>query len=192
MKMSIGWLVLMAAGLMAAPPTSAEPQIKETLAYYDVAGNTSQELRDELNRIGPFDKDGRQFDSMTRWYVNWRYKYNRTDESCGIDGVTTEAKVNIILPRIGPNATVPADLRQTFERFVDALLVHGRGHGKIGIDIAGRIEEGIARLPAERTCERMGQVANAYGREQIQEANRQGATYDAETDHGATLGARFP
>jgi predicted secreted Zn-dependent protease len=190
-------LVLVAASMSigaitAASPASAEPQVKETIAYYNVAGNTPEELRGELNRIGPFDKDGRQFDAMTRWYVNWRYRYDKTEQACGIASVTTEVKVNIVLPQLVQDAAMPAELRQTFETFVAALLTHGRGHGKIGIDIAGRIEDGIAKLPAEPTCDRMGQVANELGQELIREANRQGADYDAQTNHGGTLGARFP
>jgi len=193
MKASMVWMVLLGTGLVAAGlPASAEPQVKETIAYYDVSGTTAREVRNDLNRLGPFDRDGRQFDAVTKWYVNWRYRYDRTGQGCGIASATTEAKINIIMPRLVPDAAVPAELSRSFETYSAALLVHERGHGQFGIDAAKRIEAGLVKLPAEPNCERMGQVANEFGHKVIQEMSQQDVEYDAKTNHGETQGARFP
>lgn len=177
---------------MAPVPVSAEPEVKETIAYYDVSGSTPQELRKELNRFGPFDRDGRQWDAVTKWYVNWRYQYNRTEHGCRIASATSEAKVNITMPRLKQESSTPDTLRQSFEGYSANLLVHEKGHGQFGIDAARRIEEGLINLPAEPTCKRMGEVANEFGRKLIREASQQDIDYDAQTQHGATQGARFP
>jgi predicted secreted Zn-dependent protease len=174
-------------------PISAEPKITETIEYYDVAGSTPQDLRKKLDLLGPFDGvERKRYDGVTKWYVNWRYQYSNTGPGCGIASATTDVKVTITMPRLKADVPTPTELRQSFETYLANLLVHEKGHGKIGIDIARRIEDGIAKLPAEPTCNRMGEVANEFGRKLIKEANQQDIDYDAQTRHGATQGARFP
>jgi predicted secreted Zn-dependent protease len=187
-------VLAMGVGVMVAKsPAAAEPKITETIEYYNVAGSTPQDLRKELNMLGPFDNtENKRLDGVTKWFVNWRYQYSKTGESCGVASATTDVKVTITMPRLKEDVPMPAELRQSFETYLNNLLTHEKGHGKIGIDIARRIEDGIAKLPAEPNCDRMGQVANELGRKLIKEANQQDIDYDARTRHGATQGARFP
>jgi predicted secreted Zn-dependent protease len=179
--------------IVATSPAAAEPRVTETVEHYDVSGTSPLELRKALNQVGPVDKtEGRRFDAVTNWFVNWRYTYQNTGQGCAIASATTDVKVNIIMPRLKADGATPPAMRQAFDTYTSNLLVHEKGHGKIGIDIARRIEDGIAKLPAEPNCDRMGQVANQLGQALIKEANKQDIEYDAKTDHGATQGARYP
>lgn len=180
------------AGTMASPAV-AEPKVTETVEHYEISGASPWEVRKALDQAGPIDStENKRFDAVTKWYVNWRYRYQRTEQSCAIASATTDVKVTITMPRLKDEGAAPPALRQAFERYTANLLVHEKGHGKIGIDIARRIEDGLAGLPAEPNCDRMGQVANEFGRKLIREANQQDIDYDARTRHGATQGARFP
>lgn len=185
-------LMIVAVCTMVSPAL-AEPKITETVEHYDVSGSTPKDVRKALNELGPMDKtESRRFDAVTKWYVKWRYTYRNTGQGCEIASAATDVKVDITMPRLKVDTDTPSALRQAFDRYTANLLVHEKGHGKIGIDIARRIEEGLARLPAESNCTRMGQVANEFGRKLVKEANQQDIDYDAQTRHGATQGARFP
>ena len=183
-------VVVAATGTTTA--TLAEPVVRQTFYYYDVAGSTAQELRTELNRHGPFDLQGRRFDGFTRWYVRWRYSYNSGPQACAIASVATTVDIAITLPRLSAESAPPFGLRGTFSDYIDKLRVHENGHAQIAINIAKRIEDGISALSPEDTCDRLGQVANDLGHSLIREANQQDIDYDGRTQHGRTQGVQFP
>ncbi len=186
------WLLL-AAAFAGMGSALAEPTVSEKIEYYDVTGNTPQEIRQDLNRIGPLTDAGRQrFDAVTNWYVRWRYNYARTSQSCSISSVSLTVEVAIKMPRLAPSPNRLAMVTSAFEDFAKNLMTHEKGHAQNGIDIARRIEEGIRKLPPESSCEQLGQIANALGNSLIKEANRADIEYDARTQHGRTQGARFP
>jgi predicted secreted Zn-dependent protease len=193
-KISVRSLALLgAATFMALSPVQAEPRVTETVEHYDVSGSTPQEVRKALNQVGPVDKtEGKRFDAVTNWFVNWRYTYSNAGRSCSISSASTDVKVTITMPRLKLDSATPAELRQAFDTYTANLMVHEKGHGQIGIDIAKRIEDGMVKLPAEPNCDRMGQAANEFGRKLIKEANQQDIDYDSQTRHGATQGARYP
>jgi predicted secreted Zn-dependent protease len=179
--------------LVAAVPAFASPAVTETITYYDVTGSTPSEVRASLNQRRPTDTtEHRGFDATTHWYVSWRYTYQRRQQSCAIGGVSTTVTVTITMPRLRADGSSPPALRQAFADYTQKLLVHEKGHARIGIEIAERIERAIRVLHPQPTCERLGQVANDRGHDLIKEANQQDIDYDARTHHGATQGARFP
>jgi predicted secreted Zn-dependent protease len=179
--------------LFTAVAVVAAPAVTETINYYDVPGSTPREVRASLNKLGPIDKTEKQhFDAVTRWHVKWRYQYRRRERICAIAGVSTIVTVTITMPRLRADDATPPTLKQAFADNTEKLLVDERGHARIGIEIARRIEGAIRVLPTEPTCERLGQVANERGRVLIKEANQQDIDYDARTRHGRTQGVWFP
>jgi predicted secreted Zn-dependent protease len=178
------------AGIVGA---LADPMVTETFDYYDVDGAAAQEIRADLNRRGPIDgTEHRRFDAVTHWYVRWRYTYKNVGGGCEITTVSTNADITYAFPRLRPRSAAPAELRQAFAGYLENLLVHEKGHARVGIDIATRIEQGIRRLPPAPTCIVLDDAANNLGHALIKEANRLDIDYDAQTQHGKTQGARFP
>jgi predicted secreted Zn-dependent protease len=186
-----GFLVLGALACVSTA-TLAETVVVQTLFHYDVGGATPQDVRVYLNRHGPFDAQGRRFDGYTRWYVRWRYLYKSVPEGCAIASVVTSADIAITLPRLGADSQASDELKKSFADYVEKLRVHEEGHAQTAIDTAKRIDDGIAALPPEATCERLGQVANELGYALIKEANQADLDYDARTQHGRTQGVQFP
>lgn len=185
----VSLVVAMCGGTTA---TLAEPVVRQTHYYYDVAGSTPQELRADLDRHGPFDQQGRRFDGFTRWYVRWRYTYASDPQRCAIESVSTTVDIAITLPRLASDTSASASLQQSFSTYVEKLHAHENGHAQIAIDIGKRIEDGIRALPPETGCDRLGQIANDLGYSLIREANQQEIDYDARTQHGRTQGVQFP
>jgi len=173
-------------------PAAAEPRVTETFNYYDVSGSTAQELRADLNRNGPLDKDGKHFDAITRWHIRWRYNYQTGGNECAIAKVSTTVDVAITFPRLSETAAIPASVRQAFTAYTEKLLVHEKGHAQNAIDTAKRIEDGIVALGPQGACSDLGRTANSLGYSLIAAANQWDIDYDRRTRHGATQGARFP
>lgn len=177
----------------AAERASAAPVVTETITYYDVNGAMAAEVRASLNQRGPIDStEKRRFDAVTHWYVNWHFNYQDRGRDCVITHVSTTVRVAITMPQLSAASAAPPALRQAFAKYVQNLLGHEKGHARIGINIAQRIEDAIRALQPEPSCDRLERAANARGHALIQEANRQDINYDAATQHGKTQGARFP
>jgi predicted secreted Zn-dependent protease len=179
--------------LAAVAAGRAEPTVTETVEYYDVAGSDARAVRQDLNRVGPVSSvDGRRYDATARWHVSWRYRYKQSAGSCGIASVTTAVAATIKFPRLKTDQATPDDLKQAFAAYSDKLMLHEKGHVQNAIDIAKRIEAGIAALPPEPTCAALAAVANKLAHALIKEANQMDIEYDRRTQHGRTQGVRFP
>lgn len=182
-----------AALLFSAAPADAAPELSETTIYYDVRGVTATDLRREINASRPADKDGWRFDAITNWKVSWRFRYNKTNLGCAIKGaVETAATVRYNLPNWVDANSAPADLRNRWQRYHAALVVHEHGHGAIAASAADDVLRAIDALGAFATCAALEQAAHRTGREIIERYARFDDDYDRRTDHGRTQGARFP
>ena len=184
------WLSIAALAL-GLSPAAAEPLVKRNVVHYDVSGASAQEIRAEMDRLGPIDeRTKRRSDATTRWYVKWTYRYRNVGQDCAIARVSVTVDVTITMPRLKPGS--PADLARTFSEFTDKLREHEEGHAQNGIDIGSRIEAAIRDIKPYPTCEELGRAANALGDRLVKEANQNDVEYDARTQHGRTQGARFP
>jgi predicted secreted Zn-dependent protease len=190
-------VILLAATICAASamPTVAlaDPIVSEVFKYYDVDGETAQDLRADLNRRGPIDgNEHRRFDAVTHWHIAWRYTYRDSAGRCEIATASTHVDISYAFPRLATNGSAPSALRRAFGDYLERLLVHEKGHAQTAIDIGKRIEDGIRTLPPAPMCSALRVIANNLGHSLIEEANRIDVEYDARTDHGRTQGARFP
>jgi predicted secreted Zn-dependent protease len=90
-------VILLILGLVSL--AGAEPILKIQYDYYDIAGQTAAELREEMNRNGVLWTNGNTYDAYTGWNVKWDYRYRITDTDCSISSVTTTLNVEFRLPR---------------------------------------------------------------------------------------------
>ena len=185
-------LVPVLGGTIGAGPASAEPRVSETIKYYDVGGRDAREVRANLNRFGPADKNQKRFDAITRWSVSWNYQYRQANGRCAIASVTSKVDVTVTFPRLKADASTPPALRNAFGNYTAKLMVHEKGHAQTGINIARRIETGIRALAPEPNCTVLAGVANRLGHTLDGQGSRADDEYDTRTQHGATQGATFP
>jgi predicted secreted Zn-dependent protease len=146
------WLSIAALAL-GLSPAAAEPLVKRNVVHYDVSGASAQEIRAEMDRLGPIDETTkRRSDATTRWYVKWTYRYRNVGQDCAIARVSVTVDVTITMPRLKPGS--PVDLARTFSEYTDKLREHEEGHAQNGIEIgtASRLRSAISsRIPPAKS-----------------------------------------
>ena len=154
-----------------------------TVVYYDISGSTENELRDQLDALGPVGYDGYKGDSTTKWYITWHWP-THPDGSCQMDQTAVSYEIKVIFPRWQPTEGVSAQLVARWEQYTAALIEHEKGH----VDLVVLNVPKVAEVVKSARCE----AANTVGEMVLAEIHKQEVEYDATTNHGATQGARFP
>lgn len=175
--------------ICAALPHGAAAEVRERLATteYEVTGNASIPLLQLLNAASPIRENGRAFHGYTKWFVNWRYRWNEgADGSCRIFSVATQVDGHMTLPRLVGG---PAELRQRFDTYLTALRKHEMGHYEIARQAGSEIDARILALPTLRNCAALESAANELGRRVLDQHLAREKQYDATTGHGKTQGA---
>lgn len=163
------------------------PIVTEDTVTYDVEGSTAKELRASLDKLGPLDDTGRH-DAYTKYYVRWFYDYDRAETTCRVKNVRATVEVTYTFPN-WPGET--PELRERWQRYLEALRTHEKGHTQNGIDAARFLVTGIRELPPAGDCDTAGARANQKANEELELARARDAEYDEETQHGARQGATF-
>ncbi|MEJ2164967.1 MAG: DUF922 domain-containing protein [Desulfobacterales bacterium] len=71
-KASVKVITVLILGL--ATVSGAEPTIMINYDYYDVEGQTADELREQMNIYGVVWSNGNTYDAYTGWNVKWHYQ----------------------------------------------------------------------------------------------------------------------
>jgi len=191
--------LILLSGLLAAcqdasaPPSAAimpDPVVTLTVdrVYYDVVGASADELRAQLDSRGP---TGRQ-DAYTDWWVQWRYDYVQTASGCSVRSLSVNVDVTITFPHWTSPGDVSTELEGQWRAYLAALAVHEDGHKRIALEAANEIATALSSLLAYPSCAKLERDADATGERILERYRQQEQSYDRETEHGATQGARFP
>ena len=189
---AVSWMG-MYQGSIAAPTTGLMAVADlETVHYYDVKGRTLDELRGDVFSRGPYDQfKGQRFAGWTSWQIKWWLDHRASQDSCRVVSARTETHVTYTMPRWSDERQAATDLQQAWRRFVDALIDHEKGHGRIARQLGERIKIAIQALPPRATCRDLEQQANTLAQAMIRDDKEQEA-YDRRTSHGEKQGASFP
>jgi predicted secreted Zn-dependent protease len=158
---------------------------------YDVAGETTRELRRDLDRKGPL-VDGHRYDARTRWYVCWRFDLLPEGGGCRVARPRIDLEITMTLPRWRRPRGAAAGLVERWESYLAALRDHEDGHVDVGDQAARAVEAALSDRPARPDCGSAESEANDAAQAEIARAQQEDLRYDRETSHGATQGARFP
>ncbi len=169
-----------------------EPDVSTNYIYYEIIGSTANELRTQMDRLGPSDELRVQHDAYTEWYVDWSYPNSTANDRCR----TGPVKVTVTITQTFPKWDIPPDASQAlvdkWKTYVSALQTHEAGHKRIGVEAGYQILRTLNEIPAYPSCSELEQVADAAGERILDEFRQKEATYDQTTAHGASQGARFP
>jgi predicted secreted Zn-dependent protease len=190
--MRLVFLILIALAVVASAAAARGPKVQTKYEYYEVGGESAEDVRHMMNRRGVRWKDGKTYDAVTRWHVRWTYRYERTDGRCRVSEVTTYVDVVIRLPLWNAGDDISPALRNRWDAYFSALHRHELGHRRFGIDAAEEIEEAISRLDPQLDCADLEAVANELGKRILERYRREEIAYDRNTRHGYTQGAVFP
>jgi predicted secreted Zn-dependent protease len=176
------------AHLSAAITPGPEVTLTATTVYYDVVGASADELRAQLDWRYP---TGRQ-DAYTDWWVQWGYDYAQTASGCSVRSLSVTVDVTITFPHWTPPGDVSPELEEQWRAYLAALRVHEDGHKRIALEAANEIATALSSLPVYPSCAKLERDADATGQRILERYRQQELTYDRETEHGDTQGARFP
>lgn len=166
---------------------TGQPEIKIEETYYQIYGSTAQELRQQMNQLGPEDYDG-----YTSWYVRWNYHYQEQNQQCRINSVRVNTDIKIILPAWQKPTNINPQLANQWSNYLHILTLHEYRHKQHGIDASYAIFNKLNSFPAYPSCNQLEQEANRASHDLINYYSQQDVIYDQDTNHGATEGAIFP
>ncbi len=164
-----------AFGLVAIP--------RATVVYYDVVGDTADELRAQLDALGPVGSDGERWDAVCNWDYWWSWPA-APGGGCDLAAATVTYEVRVTFPRWSPPAGAPPDLVARWTGFVQALAAHELGHVDRAIAGVAWVEEALRGADCD--------TANAAAEEAVARVQEENDAYDAATGHGMEQGVRFP
>jgi S1-C subfamily serine protease len=174
-------------------PARAELLLDQRSDYYDVTGATAQEVRANLDRIGPtWPLDGKRYDSAVSWAFKWEGRFGPTARGCLMKAVTVRVRTITTSPRLKVDAATPPALQKAFAAFTQKLAEYDKHRATIAIEVARRIEDGIIGLPPQPDCLDFQPIASQLVENLEKETARVMHDYIRRTDAGRALGAVFP
>ena len=114
-----------------APTPMTDPASLEhaLVIYYDISGSTASELRESMDKLRLRDpNDGNKaVDSFTAWFLVW-YWLGEGTGWCNLSVVFVAYKVIVIMPRWTPPANASPKLIDQWEKYIQSLTIHEKGH----------------------------------------------------------------
>ncbi|HVR20169.1 MAG TPA: DUF922 domain-containing protein [Polyangiaceae bacterium] len=153
----------------------------DDLQTYAVMGNTADELRASINA-----NRGRDYDALTTADINWTFR------DCTNPTWSVALDIVYDMPEWNPPTNADPALVASFAAYIDALWCHEYGHGEIGIECANDLYDALSSIPATGDCVALQSTAEAETQRIVDVCRVANEQYDAETNHGATMGAVFP
>ncbi len=153
--------------------------------YYDITGSTADELRhsmDQLRPTDPYDAN-KPVDSYADWYIAWNWPGYGTD-NCDLSASTITYTINVIMPRWRAPADASPDLTAKWEKYIQSLTFHEKGH------VDNIINNYLTVMIAIQDASCL--TAEAEAQKALDDLRQFDSNYDSETKHGETQGAVFP
>lgn len=155
------------------------------ISYYDITGSTADKLRNSMNQLRPNDPyDGNKpVDSYTDWYISWNWP-GYGSENCDLSAATVSYTINITMPRWNAPANASPALIAKWEKYIQSLTFHEKGH------VDNVINNYLSVKTAIQSTNCL--TAEAEAQKALDKLRRFDSNYDTETRHGETQGAVFP
>jgi predicted secreted Zn-dependent protease len=169
------------------------PEIRDTIEYRDIIGNSEDALAAALKQVRATSKNGDRFAASTRWQLRWNFRVEQhPGERCELASAKTELDVHMTLPRWMPPQNAPPALVKRWNTFADALRKHEEGHRDIAIEGARAITDSASAVAAESDCATLKKNLSRAAEATLQKYRSNESSYDVTTLHGRTQGASFP
>lgn len=163
-----------------------------SVVYYDVAGHSPRQLRNELDAKGPLDKAGERFDGFTSWQVKWTYRYVAEGTGCKFTSMDAAVAGTIVLPRWVREDRASGSAVKKWERYLVALRSHEDGHYAHGVAARDEVQKLGESFRVPGACSTIARTFNDEAEAILARYGALDAKYDQDTEHGKTQGAIFP
>lgn len=169
-----------------------KPDVSISYLYYEISGETENDLRGQMDRFGPSDEQRVQHDAYTEWYVDWVYPNSETNGNCATGLITVTVRITHTFPKWDIPPETSEELAEKWNTYFKALQLHETGHRQIGIDAGYEILQKLNKLSGYPSCTALEEVADTTGENILDEFRQKEVNYDQSTIHGEAQGARFP
>lgn len=163
------------------PLTAARvgPVVAVRWDFYVVQGETFAQIRRDLAERIAVDTDGEARDSKTEWDVSWTIGRSETETGCAVDGVDVRIYVSHLLPRLDGRESLPAEVSDAWDAYIDALLTHELRHRRLAVEAARALEARLLQLPEAAGCEQLLAAADNIATDLTGVARRRERQFDA-------------
>lgn len=169
--------VLLLCGMSMA--ASAEVVAQKRVSYFDISGNTADELDAALNARGPTAIGASSsHPGATNIQFGGQATYVEEDGRCHIIGIKVTVETEIILPRWKDRSHAPKRLSLVWDTLSADIRRHEERHAEIAREHARMTERAILKLPPERNCDLLQVKINAESARNIEEHDRDQARFD--------------
>jgi predicted secreted Zn-dependent protease len=190
-------LGLQAAAAVAGDASTADAipvTLSEKLLRYEIKGDTSHELFDQMTKVGPLDeKSAKRFQGLTVWAARWTFgTASQADGRCGLDHVKVELEVLMTLPEWHPKRHADPRLEQAWPGYLASLTGHEMGHRANGVKAAFAVRDALAAMAPMEDCQTLATAADSSANAAFGSYKNADVEYDRQTNHGATQIMRLP
>ena len=186
--MQRSWRILLIPFVFITVTFSVQAEVVERLDYedYRVDIRQGESLLNALNRSSSIRQNNKVFHGLTRWNVDWNYRWWQKTGSCRITETSVKAVGKITLPVLY-GADQPQ--RTRFDAYRVKLETHELGHYYFALQAARAIDTRLKSLPEFSDCSRLERQANQEAQNILDHFIQQERQYDIDTGHGRTQGA---
>lgn len=163
---------------------------EEQINYYDVSGNTKNELKEQMAKLGPECGKETRCHAYTNWSIDWTYPA-RNGNSC--EPITVTVSAEYTLPRWIDKENAPSSLKTEWDAYLVKLQAHETHHKDIAVTYGQKMIEKIKAINNYGSCRELeDQISAAYASPEVVNACTLATQkYDDDTNHGATEGVIF-
>lgn len=174
--------------LLVSWSSCAEVILRERFEHYAIAPESIQQIKLELRKHSPVNREQQLFHGGTEWKLVPRFQVKLANNVCYIHDVRVSLDGIYTLPKMINKSTAPTSTQDQFEHYYQSLMGHEKGHQALWLQAGEEIELMLKNLVPTRSCgelkhqakQKVGSIVLKY-----QQRNRQ---YDVETGHGKTQG----
>jgi predicted secreted Zn-dependent protease len=166
--------------------------VTEHFVYYDVSGHTERDVRRQMTKNGTKWDDGKTYDSVTTWNINWDYDYNCTAEGCKAEAFNSTVKVTFRYPKWVTAESAPQTLREKWDGYMKNLVLHEHGHRDMAVEATEELARAVSALPPAPSRAELDRQVKLLSKKMMAKLDSDQIEYDATTVHGTTQGAVFP
>jgi predicted secreted Zn-dependent protease len=170
----------------ALPLSNQQPGVKVVVDapnYYTVFGTTISQAKAQIAQCSPVE-NGR-YAAVTTSAINWQFSYYK-------DSTTLQCKISTVAVGVHTAFLYPSwnTPNQQWRTFMASITIHEQGHAAMDLAAANAILTDLQTMPLT-DCATIGAAADYRANGHIAALRQANASYDTDTNHGATQGARL-
>lgn len=165
--------------LSLCSPALAEVVATKSYSYFDIKGNTADQLDLELSRRGPTaNGSSARHPGATKIRFGGEATYVQDNGRCRVGNAKVTVHTQIILPRWTNRKGASKELSMIWDALSSDIKRHEERHAEIARTSARSMERTLESLPPQRNCEAMQNVVSDESSRGIEAHDREQARFD--------------